>query len=207
MRRYWICLPRRSCLTHGPKEGRRLCGQWKPTKVRLLLPNNYLSNPFLAYIASFTSLKRNLDEARSEWVLDPPDAPKSKKFSRKMGLSELYEDAVDSLNRLAQHLAGLRSGTKLQKDLTMAYGKKAAHQGQTEPGSHPGNNIVSPVADESDERKDVDEEAAALASAAAVFGDLVDDVGPPMVALTVSQINDMLCPSLKPCLRMHAPTL
>jgi hypothetical protein len=131
-------------------------------------------------------LKRNLDEARSEWVLDPPDAPRSRRNHRQQGLSELYGEAVDSLNRLAQHLAGLRSGTKLQRDLTKVYGKKHATRKQNGSTMNTGAGKIGTIPEANKYRKDLDEEGAALAASAAVFGDLVEDVGPPMVALTVS---------------------
>lgn len=138
-----------------------------------------------AHQSGFTSLRRNLDEARSEWVLDPPDAPGRK--TEKM--SELYGDAVDSLNRLAQHLAGLRSGTKLQRDLAAAYGGKLRElktkksremnaddgDGNVDGGEEP---LESPA-------KETTEEETAATIAAAVFGDLIEDVGPVMAALTV----------------------
>ncbi|KAH9023559.1 hypothetical protein EDB83DRAFT_2429280 [Lactarius deliciosus] len=65
--------------------------------------------------AAFTGLKKNLDEARSERLCG--------------GSGDPYEDAVDSLTRLAQHLNGLRSGTSLQYDLAKAHrdGKVAIH--------------------------------------------------------------------------------
>lgn len=137
-----------------------------------------------AHQAGFTSLKRNLDEARSEWTLDPPDAPGRRGF-REQSMSALYGEAVDSLNRLAQHLAGLRSGTKLQRDLTLAYGKRKMHE-KLKKGNRKGtvaseNGLTPQIEDP----KEMDEEAAALSTAALIFGSLVEDVGPPMVALTV----------------------
>jgi hypothetical protein len=149
-----------------------------------------------AHQASFTSLKRNLDEARSEWALDPPDAPTSKKSFHQQDLSHLYGDAVGSLNRLAQHLAGLRSGTKLQRDLTAKYGKRKMRKmiRKEETTKSKGSHVQLPTLEEQaaesgipdpTEGKVMDEETLALAAAAAVFGSLIDDVGPPMAALTV----------------------
>ncbi|KAG8818779.1 hypothetical protein FRC17_010709 [Serendipita sp. 399] len=139
-----------------------------------------------AHQAGFTSLKRNLDEARSEWGLNPPDPPTGKRGLRYEGFSELYGEAVDSLNRLAQHLAGLRSGTRLQRELTFAYGRRRIHEKLKEEATR--RNGGGSGASEEDaiflNLKDGEEEATALAAATAVFGSLVDDVGPPMVALT-----------------------
>ncbi|PVF97453.1 hypothetical protein CPB86DRAFT_706963 [Serendipita vermifera] len=147
-----------------------------------------------AHQASFTSLKRSLDEARSEWALDPPDAPRSKRSLHQQSLNHFYGDAVDSLNRLAQHLAGLRSGTKLQRDLTAKYGKrkmkkmmqKEATKSRGSQGQLPTveEQEIESVSPEPNEGKVMDEETLALAAAAAVFGSLIDDVGPPMAALT-----------------------
>lgn len=141
-----------------------------------------------AHQAGFTSLKRNLDEARSEWVLDPPDAPRSRRRFRQKSLSDLYEEAVDSLNRLAQHLAGLRSGTKLQRDLTLVYGKRCLKRPREDnaPNTKTNNGNPAVLVEEHIEANELDEEATAMAAAAAAFGDLVDDVGSPMEALTVN---------------------
>jgi len=139
-----------------------------------------------AHQAGFTSLKRNLDEARSEWVLDPPDAPVSTRGFRQNSMSVLYEEAVGSLNRLAQHLAGLRSGTRLQRDLTLIYGKnKAKEKLKKDARKGINSNGTTSVKLQAQDPKEVDEETAALSAAAIVFGNLVEDVGPPMVALTV----------------------
>lgn len=49
-----------------------------------------------------------------------------------------------------------------------------------------GTGKIGTIPEADEYRKDLDEEGAALAAAAAVFGDLVEDVGSPMVVLTVS---------------------
>jgi hypothetical protein len=141
-----------------------------------------------AHQAGFTSLKRNLDEARSEWVFDHPDAPGRK--GEKM--SELYGDAVDSLNRLAQHLAGLRSGTKLQRDLAAAYGgklkelrNKKSREMNTGGDGREANTEDDPFTDGKSPVNEMTEEETAAQIAAAVFGDLIEDIGPVMVALAV----------------------
>lgn len=59
---------------------------------------------------SFTSLKKNLEEAKLESLFD----------LRMRGMSAKYVVATDSLNRLAQHLAGLRSSCGLQHQIMAA---------------------------------------------------------------------------------------
>lgn len=61
--------------------------------------------------SSFTSPKRNLKEAQNEWIVAGSSGAPGGRVGR------AYEDAVDSMNRLAQHLNGLRGGTRLQYDL------------------------------------------------------------------------------------------
>ena len=151
-----------------------------------------------AHQKSFTSLKTNLDEARSEWALNPPDPVlKERTVAQRKQTSELYGEAVDSLTRLGQHLAGLRGGTRLQIKLSAAHRagrimlpkKKGASKDISQENPRDSSQAGSPPAkDKEDERVIVsaeDEENAMLAIAAQVFGDLVDDVGPPMTALTV----------------------
>ncbi|KAF5386002.1 hypothetical protein D9615_002507 [Tricholomella constricta] len=123
---------------------------------------------------SFTSLKKNLAEARTEWFLrgDVVNARPEDKGKR------AYEDAVDSLNRLGQHLNGLRSGTRLQYELT----KAGVVKGHTKRRGNNANVLVELDIDTSMD----DEEAAMLKSAAAMFGDLVDDLAPPLKALSTS---------------------
>ena len=152
-----------------------------------------------AHQKSFTSLKTNLDEARSEWALNPSDPPlKGQRLAQRKETSALYGEAVDSLTRLGQHLAGLRGGTRLQIELSAAHRagritlpKKRVSKdiSQEDPGNSP--RAGSPPAKDKNKEKErvivsvEDEEDAMLAAAAQVFGDLVDDVGPPMTALTV----------------------
>ena len=119
---------------------------------------------------SFTTLRKSLTEAKSEWVLARSAADTSYTFGISGGnLSgrESYEAAVDCFNRLGQHLNGLRSGTRLQYDLTKARTKH--HPGQTQAA---GND------------SDVDE-AAPLQTAATMFGDLAEELGSPLRALSV----------------------
>jgi hypothetical protein len=142
--------------------------------------------------ASFTSLKNNLEEAKSEWFSGLRG--QGGKESR-----QAYEDAVDSLTRLAQHLNGLRSGTRLQYELTKAHSEGrltlnrrsytiGREHDPSEYRSSAGKGRMSNGG--SDMRSDADE--VLLQAAADMFGDLVDDLGPPMKALAVSQTSSVL---------------
>ncbi|GLB37109.1 putative aluminium activated malate transporter [Lyophyllum shimeji] len=126
---------------------------------------------------SFTSLQRSLTETRTEWFLrgDPPGARAEERGKR------AYEDAVDSLNRLGQHLNGLRSGTRLQYELT-----KAGVDGLINKRGKTANNGATPELGAVTQH---DEETAMLKAAAAMFGDLVDDLGPPLKALSNACTN------------------
>ncbi|TFK54580.1 hypothetical protein OE88DRAFT_1655325 [Heliocybe sulcata] len=138
--------------------------------------------------ASFTSLKKNLGEARSEWLFDGPS--RNPGNSRKSS-AKAYQDAVDSLNRLAQHLNGLRSGIGLQYDLAKAHrhGKvlvkslSMSRKLKNTDGASDTNGKGKTVDMDGLSSKDSDD-AEVLKAAAEMFGDLVDDLGPPLKALT-----------------------
>ena len=147
--------------------------------------------------SGFTSLKKNLADAYSEWFHGGPTGDHQNSSGR------AYEDAVDSLNRLAQHLNGLRSGTKLQYDLTKAHadGKvvlknRSARQNKgidatANNASASGSNghYKAAVNDGQKFNEQSEEEDALLQAAALMFGDLVDDLGPPMKALSVRSMQ------------------
>lgn len=125
--------------------------------------------------ASFTSLKKNLKEAHSEWFYGGPSG------SSRLSSGKAYEDAVDCLNRLAQHLNGLRSGIRLQFDLTKAHTEgKVVIKGRT---SKMSSSFTAKAGRSQPEESEEDNEL--LQAAAHMFGDLVDDLGPPMNALSV----------------------
>ncbi|KAG2074050.1 hypothetical protein BDR04DRAFT_1134000 [Suillus decipiens] len=134
--------------------------------------------------ASFTSLKKNLEEAKSEWFSGLRG--QGSKASR-----QAYEDAVGSLTRLAQHLNGLRSGTRLQYELTKAHSEgrlTLKRDSQTIGRERDPNGYPSPAGkgkrmsnSGSHMRDDTDD---LLQAAADIFGDFVDDLGPPLKALT-----------------------
>lgn len=70
-----------------------------------------LADAVKAHGAAFKSLQANLAEAKHERVIDPRmRGPKL----------ELYDAALGSMARLAQHLAAMRSSTRLQEALLRA---------------------------------------------------------------------------------------
>lgn len=119
---------------------------------------------------SFTSLKKSLDEAHSEAIFGGPSTP-NRKGGRK-SLGQAYEDAVDSLNRLGQHLNGLRGGTRLQLELSKAHaeGKLNLHNRGVKAQNGKGLQELG--------------QNAILQATADMFGELVDDSGPPLNALS-----------------------
>lgn len=131
--------------------------------------------------ASFTSLKNNLAEAKSEWF-------SGLRGRGAEGRRQAYGDAVDSLTRLAQHLNGLRSGTRLQYELTKAHceGRLTLKRRRQTIGKHvPGG--YSSQAGKENGLDDADE--ILLQAAADMFGDAVDDLGPPLKALSVIRFS------------------
>ncbi|KAH9170931.1 hypothetical protein EDB89DRAFT_2071384 [Lactarius sanguifluus] len=127
--------------------------------------------------AAFTGLKKNLDEARSERLCGGPTTRSSR------GSGDPYEDAVDSLTRLAQHLNGLRSGTSLQYDLA-----KAHRDGKVAIGRRPSYgktfaNVLETKGKAVSNGRD-DTEEIMLRAAAAMFGDLVGELESPLRALS-----------------------
>ena len=134
--------------------------------------------------AAFTGLKKNLAEAYSERLGGGLSAGSSRNSD------DPYEDAVDSLTRLAQHLNGLRSGTSLQYELAKAHrdGKVAIRRGssfatvlETEQAKK-GKSVSSDGFGDATENENV-----MLRAAAAMFGDLVGELDSPLRALSVSR--------------------
>ncbi|KAG6820973.1 hypothetical protein H0H93_008602 [Arthromyces matolae] len=129
---------------------------------------------------SFTSLKKSVSEARTEWFLRGNPAGALPEDTGK----QAYEDAVASINRLGQHLNGLRSGTRLQYDLT-----KAGVVRGTPRKAQKSSQLPLDLSGSSDYD---DEEVAMLKTSAIMFGDLVDDLGPPLKALSGACITSLL---------------
>ncbi|KAJ7496902.1 Fusaric acid resistance protein-like-domain-containing protein [Mycena latifolia] len=147
-------------------------GLQQPSQERLM---NAVAN----HQSSFTSLKKNLKEAQSEW-LGGSSTPGG-------GLGRAYEDAVDSMNRLAQHLNGLRSGTRLQYDLT-----KAGVLGQSKKAWTNGNGKQKADNAMSVQETEDDHETVMHRAAIEMFGDLMDDLGPPLKELSTTCTSSLL---------------
>ncbi|KAG6876062.1 hypothetical protein C0992_001108 [Termitomyces sp. T32_za158] len=129
--------------------------------------------------SSFTSLKKSILEARTEWLGRGNPAGALPEDTGKRA----YEDAVNSLNRLGQHLNGLRSGTRLQYDLTKAGVVKNRQRKHKKNSNRPGLDLSVSIDD--------DEETAMLKAAANMFGDLIDELGPPLKALSGTCITSL----------------
>lgn len=128
--------------------------------------------------ASFTALKKNLMEAQSERWFGGPSKPSGQDDPRaQMCSGQAYEDAIDSLNRLGQHLNGLRGGISLQFELI-----KANRDGKLVLRNR--RSGLPPVV-EGQEYGTLDEDGSMLQAAADMFGDIVDDLGSPLKALSV----------------------
>ncbi|KAG8971620.1 hypothetical protein FRB90_010436, partial [Tulasnella sp. 427] len=117
--------------------------------------------------ASFTSLKRNLSEAKSEWT-----DYRVRATARDLQGSEheLYDAAVEGMTRIAQHLNGLRDGTRLQNEIS-GLQDKGSSNGNVKNGQSAGNG-KSPVIEEDAQPP------------FAQFEELLEDVGPPLEALS-----------------------
>jgi hypothetical protein len=130
--------------------------------------------------SSFTSLKKNLVEAHSEWFYGGPTGPNRK------SAGAAYQDAVDCLNRLAQHLNGLRGGTRLQYELIKARSDRQQLRRTQGEGRTPERDRKGKTPDHNREASPEIDDDHLLNQAAAMFDDFVDDLGPPLKALSVS---------------------
>lgn len=120
--------------------------------------------------ASFTSLKKNLVEAKTEWMDKRMSAPRNSKYGEDV---DLYDAVVAGLNRLAQHLNGLRDGTRQQQELIR---QGTAHRSRSDKRDSNGSTISGKANgyDQTKESRDV-----------TILMNLVDDMSPPMSALAV----------------------
>ncbi|PWZ00697.1 hypothetical protein BCV70DRAFT_160354 [Testicularia cyperi] len=145
---------------------------------------------------SFTSLKKNLDEAKLESLFD----------MRMRGMGARYVEATDSLNRLAQHLAGLRSSCGLQHKIMMARkeaqraARDSANSNATDStvrrrrAEHRASTTLSDIFQDADEPDSNDSKRSSVAgpvvdipaSSATAFEDFVESVGPHMRSLVFS---------------------
>ncbi|ORX38403.1 Fusaric acid resistance protein-like-domain-containing protein [Kockovaella imperatae] len=89
----------------------RLCATFLLEKTVVKGSHTTLRDAVTSHAAAFKNLKADLAEAKHERVVD------TRIRGRHM---ELYDAAIESLARLAQHLAGLRGSTKLQEGLLRA---------------------------------------------------------------------------------------
>ncbi|KDN43429.1 hypothetical protein K437DRAFT_225605 [Tilletiaria anomala UBC 951] len=127
---------------------------------------------------SFTSLKKNLREAQMERMLD----------ARMRGQAPArYADVVGSMNRLAQHLGGLRSSCGLQqriiskqKEATAAAAKQAAMESEAAARRPEAGGEDPFAAGEAEVDADNDGQWKARTDA---FGDFVQFIGPHMRSL------------------------
>ncbi|KAI0338288.1 hypothetical protein BDW22DRAFT_1363174 [Trametopsis cervina] len=146
--------------------------------------------------SSFTKLKKDLGEAQSERLVGGPGKPilstsalglLDRSSTQSQDLGRAYEDAVGSLNRLGQHLNGLRSGISVQYELVKA-GRDGKLHLRSQSKRNTGSFATSPetksvILDPADPEN---EERALLQEAADAFGDLVEDLGPPLKALSLA---------------------
>lgn len=130
--------------------------------------------------ASFTSLKRNLSEAKSEWT-----DYRVRAAARDLQGSEheLYDAAVEGMTRIAQHLNGLRDGTRLQNELSELANDPSSN-GKTAVGNGVANG-KSPMTDPQ--------------PSFALVEELLEDVGPPLESLSVRHVDADLRSGLTNC--------
>lgn len=142
-----------------------------------------ISKAVAAHQATFTGLKKSLAEAQSERLYGGHNGGLSGRGG------DPYEDAVDSLTRLAQHLNGLRSGTSLQYDLVKAHrDAKVAFRRHPAYGGSMNRNTLETELAKGNVASDGpgNAENVMLRAAAAMFGDLVGELDSPLRALSVS---------------------
>ncbi|KIP04140.1 hypothetical protein PHLGIDRAFT_93906 [Phlebiopsis gigantea 11061_1 CR5-6] len=138
--------------------------------------------------ASFTKLTKDLAEAQSERLVGGPGKPEAMLSAATLSLGDAssrghlgqaYEDAIGSLNRLGQHLNGLRSGISVQFELVQASrdGKLLLRPKLSDLAPEPSAATADLAGDE---------DSALLQAAADAFGDLIEDLGPPLKALSTA---------------------
>jgi hypothetical protein len=148
-----------------------------------------ISKAVAAHQATFTGLKKSLAEAQSERLYGSTNG----------GLSghsgDPYEDAVDSLTRLAQHLNGLRSGTSLQYDLVKAHRdakasirRHTAYSGSMNRNTFETELAKSKVTSDGRGAPPGNAESVMLRAAGAMFGDLIRELDSPLRSLSVSPL-------------------
>lgn len=144
--------------------------------------------------SSFTKLKKDLVEAQSESIVGGPGKPGStwpshspfdqRDSTSRKHLGQAYEDAVGSLNRLGQHLNGLRSGISVQYELVKASRDGKLHL-KHRSKFQMSDSIATVHSTKTNGVEPDTEENTLLQAAADAFGDLLDDLGPPLKGLSV----------------------
>lgn len=159
----------------------------------LLISQEKLQTATTNHQNSFTALKKNLVEAQSEQFFGGPGKVTAgillEEAASRKHLGRAYEDAIESLNRLGQHLNGLRSGISVQYELVKASRggrltlRRSISKGALTSIAEEQNGKGKLVIDSSEERDE--EETALLQAAADAFGEVIDDLGPPLKSLSV----------------------
>ena len=132
-----------------------------------------LQEAIASHQSCFTSLQKSFSESRAEYLLD-----------NKVVL-EAYGDAVGCLKRLAQHLNGLRSGIRLQAELSQAAQEGRIALEKFDPShaeTKDGTQVKPAELTTSDSTEN-------LQIAASAFVELTEEMGPPLRALSVSFIS------------------
>lgn len=128
--------------------------------------------------AAFKSLKADLSEAKHERIIDP------RVRGRKL---ELYDAALGSMARLAQHLAGMRSSTRMQEALIRASldGRIVLDQAEKDQ-SYMAPSVVDDV---NDVQHDQFENPVEVKQSIALFLELQHITGDDMDNLVVSSLH------------------
>ncbi|KAI0929858.1 hypothetical protein AcV5_006710 [Taiwanofungus camphoratus] len=161
------------------------------------LSHQKLQHAAESHQASFTSLKKNLVEAQSEWMFGGPSKASGGHEKHSQSSSgQAYQDAIDSLNRLGQHLNGLRSGTTLQFELIKAERSGKVVFRNRSVKRHTVSRFATlekgKMVDGCDQNSaEEDEGTELLQTAAIMFGDMMDDLGPPLKALSTTCITTL----------------
>jgi len=89
-----------------------------------------ITEAIMKYKKGFAILRKDMDEAKSEWLMRGlvDGSVSGSDGSARYGQDgkKAYEDTVDSLNRLGQHLNGLWSGINFQRDVLRLSGTSSS---------------------------------------------------------------------------------
>jgi hypothetical protein len=143
-----------------------------------------------AHAKAFRTLKSDLAEAKNERAIDGRIGGDRR---------EMYDVAVQSLTRLAQHLTGLRSGTGLQEELLKASkeGRIVVEEAASrtplldDTTPRPTQPVFSPLNKEG-AKDDYFGQDGQLAAYGNLFADFRESVGPQMRTLEVGPLKALL---------------